>query len=64
MEEQNEREYLLYVELPNLINRIMKLDSIPIVNLRTVELTAKEIKRVSITETESALETLRILCSK
>lgn len=64
MKEQNEREYLLYVELPNLINRIMKLDSIPIVNLRTVELTATEIKRVSITETESALETLRILCSK
>lgn len=42
----NERNYLLYVELPNLINRIMQLDSAgPCIDKKMAELTANEIKK-------------------
>ncbi len=56
----NERNYLLYVELPNLINRIMKLDfANPCIDTKVAELTANEIKKVSNTEVDSALETIK-----
>lgn len=58
----NERNYLLYVELPNVINRIMKLDSTdPCIDTKVAELTANEIKKISNTEVNSALETIKIL---
>lgn len=60
----NERNYLLYVELPNLINRIMKLDSAgPRIDTKVAELTANEIKKISNAEFTSALETIKILYS-
>lgn len=58
----NERNYLLYVELPNVINRIMKLDSADLcIDTKVAELTANEIKKISNTEVNSALETIKIL---
>lgn len=60
-----ERDYLLYVELPNLINRIIKLEACgPNFNLIIANRTASEIKRISDIEIESALITVNQLCKK
>ncbi|WP_278475435.1 hypothetical protein [Turicibacter sanguinis] len=56
-----EQEYLLYVELPNLINRIMKLAVAPTPNEEVARIFAEEIKKVSNAELESALNTVEIL---
>lgn len=60
-----EEDYLLYVELPNLINRIIKLEACgPNFNLIIANRTASEIKRISDIEIESTLETIKHLNSK
>ena len=65
---REERLYLMYVELPNLINRIMKLYIMNCPNstlsIRLASRTAKEIKRISNTEINSALETIKTLDEK
>ena len=42
-----EQEYLLYVELPNLINRIMKLVVGQTLDMEAAHIFANEIKKVS-----------------
>lgn len=56
-----EQEYLLYVELPNLINRIMKLAVAPTPNEEVARIFAEEIKKVSNAELDSALNTVKML---
>lgn len=56
-----EREKLLYIELPNLINRIMKYESIPPVHMDSVKNIGEVIKKVSNTEVDSAIETIEKL---
>lgn len=56
-----EQEYLLYVELPNLINRIMKLVVGQTLDMEAAHIFANEIKKVSNTELDSALNTVKML---
>lgn len=54
-----EREKLLYVELPNLIQRIIHLSIIPLpASKEAVELEINEIKKITNAECESALSYL------
>ena len=52
-----ERDKLLYIELPNLINRIMKYDSLPTSHVTALKDTGNEIKKISNAEVESAMDT-------
>lgn len=61
MKKENEFNTLIYVELPNLVNRIMK--NFCMEDIKTNELIANEIKRVVNTEIESAITTFNKLCS-
>ena len=57
-----EKNYLIYVELPNLINRIMKLGMFESYNNdKVADLLLKEIKKVSNAELKSTLNTIKIL---
>lgn len=60
----NENEYLLYVELPNLINRIMKLVVGRTPDEEVARIFVNEIKKVSNAELESALNTVKKLSTK
>lgn len=57
-EVEKERSYLLYVELPNLINRIIRLSQYEINSKEFHKDVGEEIKKVSNTEVELALKTL------
>lgn len=59
--EKNEFNTLIYVELPNLVNRIMK--NFCMEDIKTNELIANEIKKVVNAEIESAITTFKKLCS-
>ena len=61
MKKENEFNTLIYVELPNLVNRIMK--NFYMEDIKTNELIANEIKRVVNSEIESAITTFKKLCS-
>ena len=58
---QIEKDQLLYVELPNLINRIMKLVVGQTPDEEVARIFVDEIKKVSNAELESALNTVRLL---
>lgn len=62
-ENQTEKDQLLYVELPNLINRIMKLAVGKTPNEEMARIFVEEIKKVSNAELESALNTVTLLCA-
>lgn len=55
MKKENEFNTLIYVELPNLVNRIMK--NFYMEDIKTNELIANEIKKVVNAEIESAITT-------
>ena len=56
-----EKEKLLYVELPNLIQRIIHLSMIPLpASKEIVELYIEDIKKITNTECESALSYLKL----
>lgn len=57
-EAEKERSYLLYVKLPNLINRIIRLSQYETPSKDFHNEVGEEIKKVSSTEVESALKTL------
>ena len=57
-----ERDKLLYIELPNLINRIMKYESLPTSKTSILQATGEEIKKISNAEVDSALDTNLKLC--
>ena len=59
--EKNEFKTLIYVELPILVNRIMKIFCMD--GIQNNELIVNEIKRVVNTEIESAITTFNKLCS-
>ena len=59
--EKNEFNTLIYVELPILVNRIIKIFCMD--GIQNNELIANEIKRVVNTEIESAITTFNKLCS-
>ena len=61
MKKENEFNTLIYVELPNLVNRIMK--NFCMEDIKTNELIANEIKKVVNAEIESAITTFKNLCS-
>ena len=61
MKKENEFNTLIYVELPNLVNRIMKIFCVD--GTQNNELIANEIKRVVNAEIESAITTFKKLCS-
>ena len=61
MKKENEFNTLIYVELPNLVNRIMK--NFCMEDIKTNELIANEIKKVVSAEIESAITTFKKLCS-
>ena len=61
MKKENEFNTLIYVELPNLVNRIMK--NFCMEDIKTNELIANEIKKVVNEEIESAITTFKKLCS-
>lgn len=61
MKKENEFNTLIYVELPNLVNRIMK--NFCMEDIKTNELIANEIKKVVNAERESAITTFKKLCS-
>jgi hypothetical protein len=61
MKKENEFNTLIYVELPNLVNRIMK--NFYMEDIKTNELIANEIKKVVNAEIESAITTFKKLCS-
>ena len=57
-----DRNFLMYVELPNLINRIVLMDANKEddpMNMKNVERTIEEIKKVSNAALDGAYETLR-----
>lgn len=59
-EEEKEWEKLLYVDLPNLINKILHLSSIPLpVDEDVLKAEIKEIKRITNAEYKSILELLK-----
>lgn len=60
-----EQKYLLYVELPNIINRIYKLAAVdkPVV-ISTIKKLSEELKKVSNAEINSGLETIEKLLSE
>ncbi|MDB8436741.1 hypothetical protein GMB34_13495 [Turicibacter sanguinis] len=58
---QTEKDQLLYVELPNLINRIMKLAVGRTPDEGIAHIFAEEIKKVSNAELDSALNTVKML---
>ncbi len=57
----DERERLLYVELPIIISKIMKFDSVPVVSINRLNKTGDEIKKISTAEVDSAIETIKKL---
>nr|DAX89137.1 MAG TPA: hypothetical protein [Caudoviricetes sp.] len=61
MKKENEFNTLIYVELPILVNRIMKIFCVD--GTQNNELIANEIKRVVNAEIESAITTFKKLCS-
>lgn len=53
---EDERVKLLYVELPNLIHRILKTSMLPVSkNKKKVAITIEEIKKIANTECKSVL---------
>lgn len=53
---EDERVKLLYVELPNLIHRILRTSMLPLPkNKSKVNITIEEIKKIANTECESVL---------
>ena len=62
MEEKvDERKYLMYVELPNLINRITKLIMVRPFSWRFLEATEKELKKIVSSEFQGAIKSLETL---
>ncbi len=62
-----DRNFLMYVELPNLINRIVLMDANKEddpMNMKNVERTIEEIKKVSNAALDGAYETLRKVNNK
>ena len=56
MEEQKEIQELLYVELPNLIHRILRKTMLPLPkSKRKIEICIEEIQKITNAECESAL---------
>lgn len=54
---ENEREKLLYVELPSIIHKIFKMSMLSFPkSKRKVEITMNEIKKITNAECQSALE--------
>lgn len=57
---ESEREKLLYVELPNIIHKILKMSMLPLPrSKRKVEIIMNEIKKVTNAECQSALESFK-----
>lgn len=56
----NERQELLYVELPNMIHKILKMSMLPFPkSKRKVEIIMEEIKKITNAECQSALDSFK-----